>query len=206
MSYRAVIFDGFGTLIEPVRHRQNAYARLAAAVTQDTDGLRLPFLTRNASLAELTQEFGVGWMEPILAQELASEIAGLKVYPEVPELLRRLRGRGLKLAVCSNLAAGYGAAVYSLLPGLDAYVFSYEVGARKPEPDIYQACCDALQSSPRNLLFIGDSKRADFEGPQSFGMGARLIDRRAGDTLERVVDIALASLGRRTVMSNGRLA
>jgi len=193
MTYHAVIFDGFGTLIEPVRQRQNAYERLAPAAALNVGEARLPFLTRNASLAELSQEYGVSWLEPILTQELAHEIAMLKVYAEVTELLRRLRSRGLKLAVCSNLAAGYGLAVRSLLPAREAFIFSYEVGARKPDPTIYRACCEAVRSRLRDILSVGDNnKRADFEGPQAFGMSARLIDRNAGGSLDSLVAAALS--------------
>ena len=70
-----------------------------------------------------------------------------------------------------------------MLPGLDGYLLSYEVGAAKPNPVIYQAVCEALGSRPRDVLFIGDSKRCDVQGPQSFGMKARLLDRAGGETL-----------------------
>mgnify|MGYP003404208757 CR=1 FL=1 len=43
------------------------------------------------------------------------------------------------------------------------------------------------KTTKRKLLFIGDSKRADFEGPLAFGMCARLIDREAGENLEIVL-------------------
>ena len=62
-------------------------------------------------------------------------------------------------------------------------VDSYEVGAAKPDPAIYRAACDALGSRPRDVLFIGDSKRCDLHGPQAFGMQARWLDRKGGQTL-----------------------
>lgn len=71
-----------------------------------------------------------------------------------------------------------------MLPTLDAHILSYEVGVAKPDPAIYAAVCDALGCRPRDVLFIGDSRRADFEGPQNYGMHARLIDRRGGQTLD----------------------
>jgi HAD superfamily hydrolase (TIGR01509 family) len=60
---------------------------------------------------------------------------------------------------------------------------SFEVGAAKPEPAIYEAVCHALGKRPRDVLFIGDSKRCDFDGPQAFGMQARWLDRRGGQSL-----------------------
>lgn len=70
-----------------------------------------------------------------------------------------------------------------LLPDLDAYLFSYELGAAKPDPEIYVATCTALGCRPREVLFIGDSRRCDFEGPRAFGMQAEWLDRKNGLTL-----------------------
>jgi len=95
------------------------------------------------------------------------------------------------VAVCSNLAFEYGPAVRRLLPELDAYVFSFEVGAKKPDGVIYAATCDALNCAPDEVIFIGDSKRCDVYGPQTFGMQARWVDRVGGksllDALEGIV-------------------
>ena len=85
--------------------------------------------------------------------------------------------------MCSNLAAEYGPAVLGLLPDLDAYVLSYEVGLAKPDPAIFQHVCDALGCAPGEVVFVGDSVRCDVDGPRAFGMQARHLDRRAGQSL-----------------------
>lgn len=177
-----IIFDAFGTLIEHRGHRINAYDRLTAG-DAGQKAERRPFLTRNVGVDVFARELGLEYMLPVIERELAAELAQLAVFEEVPEVLKRLRARQCKIAVCSNLAQPYGEAVHSLVPGLDGYIFSYLVGARKPEPPIYDAACDALGCRPKDALFIGDSKRADFEGPQDYGMQARLIDRKSGQTL-----------------------
>ncbi len=68
---------------------------------------------------------------------------------------------------------------------------SFEVGAAKPDPAIYSAVCAALGSQPRDVLFIGDSKRCDMRGPEAFGMQARWLDRKGRQTL---VDVLGGSL------------
>ena len=85
--------------------------------------------------------------------------------------------------MCSNLAAEYGPAVLGLLPGLDAYVLSYEVGLAKPDPAIFGRVCAELGCAPGEVVFVGDSKRCDVDGPRAFGMQARHLDRRAGQSL-----------------------
>lgn len=177
----AIVFDAFGTLVQP-RRGANAYDRLSAAA----GGRRMPFLTRNVGADTFAEELGVGYLWPLIARELAAELSQLSLYEDVPPVLGRLRTRH-KIAVCSNLAQPFGAPVRALLPGLDAYLLSFELGVKKPDPAIYQAACAALRCQPRDVLWIGDSRRADYEGPQACGMQARLIDRTAGHRLADVL-------------------
>lgn len=94
---------------------------------------------------------------------------------------------GVRLALCSNLAMSYGRIVSSLLPPLDAYAWSYEVGAIKPESQIYQHLIDQLGCHAKDVLFIGDTPLADFSGPNEFGMSACLIDRKNGQKLADIL-------------------
>ncbi|MGY1426488.1 HAD family hydrolase [Lysobacter sp. A289] len=77
-----------------------------------------------------------------------------------------------------------------LLPGLDAYVLSCEVGACKPAPVICRAVTEALAVQPKHVLFVGDSPRADVEGPVAFGMRAALLNR-SNEGLDKLLSRAL---------------
>ncbi|MGY0799607.1 HAD family hydrolase [Lysobacter sp. A286] len=79
--------------------------------------------------------------------------------------------------MCSNAAHAYATRLRELLPDLDAYALSCEVGECKPAPAMYHAVIQSLSAQPRHALFIGDSPRADLEGPLAFGMKAALLDR-----------------------------
>jgi len=105
------------------------------------------------------------------------------------------RASAFRLAVCSNLAADYASAVLSLLPNMDTYALSCDVGCVKPEPAIYQAVCRSLELAPQEILFVGDSLRCDVDGPRDFGMVSVHLDRKAGDTIVQVVSTALEALG-----------
>ncbi len=185
-SVRAVAFDAFGTLIAYGSTRTNPYQRL---VTTAFGGpvSRQPFLTGNVPIAVFASELGLSHLMPDIRAELDAEIEGLELFPEVEEVLGKLRAAGITIAVCSNLAFEYGPAVRRLLPALDGYVLSYEVGAAKPEPAIFQKVCDVLACSASDVLFIGDSARCDLEGPLAFGMQARQIRRERGQTLVDVL-------------------
>jgi len=134
MRIRALALDAFGTLIQ-YGARLAPYGRLVGA--RGEGAARLPFLTRDVPVATFAAELGLEHMLPDIEADLAEELAGLRLFAEVPELLARARRAGLRLAVCSNLASEYGPAVRGLLPGLDAYVLSYEVGVAKPDPAIF---------------------------------------------------------------------
>lgn len=182
MTIRAVTFDAFGTLIGYGGRRINPYLRLVDAAPSEKMA-RLPFLTRNVPVDVFADELGRTHLLPVIQRELAEEVAGLQLFDEVGVTLRKLRAVGTRIAVCSNLAYEYGGAVRRLLPDLDAYLFSYELGAAKPDPAIYAATCTALGCRPREVLLIGDSRRCDFEGPRAFGMQAGWLDRKNGLTL-----------------------
>ena len=183
-TIRAIVFDAFGTLLTYNGQRRNPYRLLRAEV-------RLPFLTRNASIDTFAAELGIEYHLCEIRQVLAEDLAGIVLFDDVDDTLSKLRTAGLRLAVCSNLAQFYGAVVRQLLPGLDGYIFSYEVGAKKPEPAIYEAACTAVGCTPREALFIGDSRRADFNGPRAYGMHAELVDRAAGQNLSDALGAVL---------------
>lgn len=181
-----IAFDAFGTMLHFNGRRINPYARLLVNAQDGEKTSRQPFLTRNVPPATFAEVLGLAHLMPVIEQELAEEIAAIKPFDDVLDTLRRLQSADHRIVVCSNLAQAYGETVKRLLPGLDGYLFSYEIGAKKPDPATYQVVCDALHCWPEDMLFVGDSKRADFDGPRAFGMRAKLIDRKSGQTLAEV--------------------
>ena len=177
---RAIVFDAFGTLIRYTA-RPAPYGRLVDAAGRPVD--RLACLTRDVPMATFAVELGTEASLDVMEADLAEELSGLRLFPEVADVLAKARAAGLRLAVCSNLAYEYGPAVRGLVPELDAYVFSYEVGVAKPHPTMYRLACAELGCAPAETVFVGDSKRCDFDGPQAFGMQARWLDRRGGQSL-----------------------
>jgi putative hydrolase of the HAD superfamily len=91
-------------------------------------------------------------------------------------LLESLRGRGLKTGVVANAWPEPGriiradAEVYGLSHLLDTIVTSTDVGARKPEPEIFLAACRDLDVDPAVTLFVGDSLESDVQGAANVGM------------------------------------
>jgi len=76
--------------------------------------------------------------------------------PLMYQLIRDLRGKGVRTALLSN-SWGEGGYPRQDFPGLfDAVVISGEVGMRKPEPRIFLHTAEQLNIAPAECVFIDD--------------------------------------------------
>ena len=107
--------------------------------------------------------------EPLL--EGYANAFSFEILPDVPEVLRKLRSRGLVLAVVSNWDVSMHARLGELgLAGLvDVAVASSDAGASKPDPEIFEHTLGLIGVSPARALHVGDSP-ADEDGAAAAGM------------------------------------
>lgn len=110
----------------------------------------------------------------------------VRVDPEAPDILAWLENRGIRRGICSN--APFPPEMMrrqmesnGIADLVDAVVFSSEVGKRKPAPELYRAAADAIGTTPRRTLFIGDRVREDYEGPRAAGMHAVILTAHADE-------------------------
>ncbi len=103
-----------------------------------------------------------------------------RVYPEVPEVLENLHGRGLPLGVISNWDPGLTHLLTEIgLGGAFAVILgSADVGVAKPDPRIFQMAADALAAPPARTLHVGDLYDYDVVGARAAGLIPVLVDRR----------------------------
>ncbi|WP_165931000.1 HAD family hydrolase [Paralcaligenes ureilyticus] len=200
---KAIVFDVYGTLVE-IQDRRRPYAQLlqwlaraGRAPRHDDAAQVMCYLTE---LAGTAQRFGMTLPTPVLAslkQDLFAELASVTLYPDARRALIALHETGIQIAVCSNLAAPYAIPVLELLPfGLDAYVWSFNVGTIKPDPAMYRAVCQSLRCAPADILFVGDTVEDDYVGPRAIGMRARHLVRggpaRVKDTIRSLDELIAA--------------
>jgi 2-haloacid dehalogenase len=105
----------------------------------------------------------------------------LDAFPEVPEMLRRLKKAGLTTAVLSNGApAMLNAVVANAGIGdmLDAVLSVEEVGIYKPHPKVYQLAVDRLGIGAGAILFLS-SNGWDAYAASAFGMRVIWCNRYA---------------------------
>jgi HAD superfamily hydrolase (TIGR01549 family) len=174
---QAVCFDAFGTLCR-IGERHRPYEALFARLGVDLrEGARLA-MTSSETLPELAARLGDARAAEGLVAGLEAESASITLFEDVAETLARLREIGIRAWVVSNLAAPYGPPLRPLLgDSVCGLSLSYEVGAIKPDPAIFAHACRGLSLDPSRVLMVGDSRRADVEGAEAFGLRALWLRR-----------------------------
>jgi epoxide hydrolase-like predicted phosphatase len=79
--------------------------------------------------------------------------------PEMIELNEDLRGAGFKTYIFSNtsgLAADHVRDRYPFFRNFDAFILSYECGAMKPDPRIYEQVEKVTEAKGAEILYIDD--------------------------------------------------
>jgi 2-haloacid dehalogenase len=184
---RACVFDAYGTILD--------FASAAARCIDALGGeaARLTALRRDKQLqyswlravqgrhADFWQVTGdaldfaletLALTEPGLRDRLMQLYLALDPFPEVPEMLRRLRAAGLPTAILSNGSPTMlTAAVENAgLVGLFDHLLSVElVGVYKPHPKVYRLACDRLGVDAGAILFVS-SNAWDVHAASAFGM------------------------------------
>lgn len=111
---------------------------------------------------------------------LKSERGNFNKYPETDEVLAALSAQKKRLGLVSNLWPFPVPHIFEV-NGLGAYFehlgFSFQLGARKPDPSIFLRVCEKLGVKPEECTMVGDSMTNDVRGALAVGMKAILINR-----------------------------
>lgn len=201
MRYDAVIFDLFGTLVEPLtregarEHRARMSAALGVAPEDFTHywshvtfEMRATgaFPTVESNLVHICRLLGVpaddGRVEAAAAVRRELVARGLAPRADAVPTLERLKALGCRTGLASDCSPDvprlFGET--PLAPHIDAPFFSCTAGVRKPDPRIYLMVCEALRVPPAGCLFVGDGDSRELTGATGVGMTAVLI-RVPGD-------------------------
>lgn len=190
-AVEAVVFDAFGTIVR-IGHRFDPYLELFREARRQGVSIvpRMSdvAMTLNLSFDELASHLRID-LTPLkrerLNRDLQLELASVQAFPDAHAAVHMLQSSGIKVGVCSNLAAPYGPKIRELFPRMDGYAFSYELGVTKPEPSIYQAVCSQMNVEPGHyfsqekgrVVMIGDSRRFDQDGARAVRVMGILLDR-----------------------------
>ena len=173
MSPSAVVCDFGGVLTTPLVHALDAFAKrcgttlaelgLAMAASTERAGVHpLHALERGeVSEAEFMRRTSDELAENIELSELGEGyFTRLERNESMLAFLAELRGRGLRLALCTNNVREWEPLWRPMLPEIDelfeVIVDSGFVGTRKPEPEIYRIVLERLGLTGPECLFVDD--------------------------------------------------
>jgi putative hydrolase of the HAD superfamily len=88
--------------------------------------------------------------------------------------LSALRAAGVPTAILSNMGPDTWALVGPRFDGIPL-TLSFEVGAVKPEPEIYLRCLESLGVEPAEALFV-DDRRVNVEAARALGIDAVVFE------------------------------
>jgi putative hydrolase of the HAD superfamily len=195
---RAIVFDFFGTLTDPAAeiHRRSSFSDTA-------DALGIPLDTFWAAMGESFPERIIGRLgdtrqtllaiarcgtsptsDQLDAAVVAQKAGAESVRPPRPgalDLLDRLRAEGWRLGLISDcsseLCEAWPATPYATR--LDAAVFSWQEGRRKPHPRLYATAANRLGVAAADCWFVGDGGSREHDGARQAGMRPILVTNAA---------------------------
>ena len=188
-TYRAVVFDFFGTLTRSVK-RGPQHADIARRLGCDPEVVRGvldrtfhsrargTFGSAEATLRWVTEQAGghplVSQLRAAVPARVDALRADTRLRADAVSALTAVKARGLGTALISDCTHELPAFLPSLPVArlLDAQVFSVELGVCKPEPEIYLAACDRLGVAARECVYLGDGGSHELSGAEAVGMTA----------------------------------
>ncbi len=163
---REVLVDGVDKLTALWRDKQLQYTWLRAAQNRHAD-----FWQVTGDALDFTLET-LGLEMTGIRDRLMSLYLTLDTFPEVPDVLRRLKSAGVRTAILSNGSPRMLEAVVrnSKLDGLlDAVLSVEQVHVYKPDPRVYQLAVDRL-GIPASGISFQSSNAWDAYAASAFGM------------------------------------
>jgi len=114
-----------------------------------------------------------------IAYEHFAEAGVWELFPDVIEVLENLRSR-FQLAVVSNFDGRLRMILEQLgLSKYFAHVFlSSEIGADKPDPEIFRRALQFVRLEAREVVHVGDEHERDWEAARAAGLGIFELDRK----------------------------
>jgi len=211
---KACVFDAYGTLFDFAsaargcadvlgedadrltalwRDKQLQYTWLRALQGRHADFWQVTGDALDFALATLRVD------KPGLRQRLINLYLTLDAFPEVPDVLERLKKAGLRTAILSNGSPAMleSAVKAAGLAGLLDAVLSVEaVGVYKPHPKVYQLAVDEL-AVPAAAIAFQSSNAWDAYAASAFGMRVVWCNRygQEPERLPGAPDRTVRSLG-----------
>jgi putative hydrolase of the HAD superfamily len=192
MAYRAVLFDVGGPIDMEFAWEIAVDGAIASAC--GLEGIRVDQAmieeASEAAVAAFAPDAYAFMVEhlcggdPATAKRVAERrramLAGLDVFqmrPEMPALLRRLVGCGLKLGIVANQPTSMAERLRreGIADLFEHVGLAGLTGLRKPDPRAFTTACEALAVAPAEAIMVGDRIDIDIAPARALGMAAILL-------------------------------
>jgi putative hydrolase of the HAD superfamily len=200
MSFQAVIFDLFGTLVGDFMSVAGQTHEEFAAILgvpyepfiklwREITGRRTmgEFQTVEASIDHVCNALGV----PVNTEQMAKAVEFRLEYtrralvpkPDAVATLAELKHTAVKVGLLSNCSIE----IPILWPEtefadlIENPIFSSRERLKKPDPRIYQLACERLAVAPENCLYIADGENYELAAAAKVGMHSVLIQNSSRD-------------------------
>ncbi|HKY02761.1 MAG TPA: HAD hydrolase-like protein [Burkholderiales bacterium] len=170
MNYKLVVFDFDGTLADSMNCFLWAFRQVASRhgfrSVEDAEVEAL----RGFSNKTLMRHLGIpGWKVPFIATDMRklmlSRVAEIQLFPGIPDMLRALHERGVRIAIVSSNSVETIRAV--LGPGNVAYIDHFDCGTSLFGKNAkLKNLLRTGNLTPKQTLFVGDEIR-DYEASKA---------------------------------------
>jgi putative hydrolase of the HAD superfamily len=139
--------------------------------------LRDPFSRASAALKRLGIEDRIVAAE-VARMDIETIQKCVEFYPGATDALAALRSTGFLLGLISNATAttAFVLGPLHMRDRLDKLVFSYEVGAVKPDRAIFDRALERSGARPEESLFVGDGANHELDAARELGFATLRID------------------------------
>jgi putative hydrolase of the HAD superfamily len=123
----------------------------------------------------------------IAADYRARRLVGMCLYEGALDVLDSMKGRGVKMALITNGAAGsqrHSVERFGLAPYFDCVIIEGEFGTGKPDERVFRHALASCGVEPERTWMIGDNIEADIATPRRLGMHTIWVDE-AGNGVPR---------------------
>jgi putative hydrolase of the HAD superfamily len=154
---------------------------------------------RSATMDALFELAGVTATADLLTSYIRAWEPHTYTDPDVPELFRHLRERGIRVGVLSNTMwpRRWHDDVFrrdGVLDLIDGAVYTSEIDWTKPHPQAFRAAMTAIGvSDPARCVFVGDRPFDDVHGAKQAGLRAVLVPNSDVPPYESAVPDAVIS-------------
>jgi len=188
---KAIIFDCFGVLTTDgwlaFRHK---YLQEGSAVEEDASEFNRQsdagMISHDEFIERIAKLVGIGREQAMMV------VDGHARNDQLFEYIRDELKPHYKIGLLSNVSANYMDELFEpwQIELLDAMTFSFELGAVKPDPLMYENIAAKLGVSPEECIFI-DDREGFAEGARRVGMQA--VWYQSNDQLKREIKAATDS-------------